>query len=155
MYVLRLISAVLHVKPGPAVRDEALDLRPGELALVLPLVACLLALSAWPALVSESSFPSDRACCARSRRIAVIDTPNVDWLALSPTLALLGASGVALLAAVLVPRLDAANRLRGRRVRRLRRRGRVRGRPLRPEPDAERAARGVDDPRRARRRSRS
>jgi len=33
----------------------------------------------------------------------VIDTPSVDWLALSPTLALLGASGVALLAAVLVP----------------------------------------------------
>jgi len=33
----------------------------------------------------------------------MIDTPNVDWLALSPTLALLGASGVALLSAVLVP----------------------------------------------------
>jgi NADH-quinone oxidoreductase subunit N len=33
----------------------------------------------------------------------VIDTPSVDWLALSPTLALLGASGVALLAAVLTP----------------------------------------------------
>jgi NADH-quinone oxidoreductase subunit N len=33
----------------------------------------------------------------------VIDTPSVDWLALSPALALLGASGVALLAAVLVP----------------------------------------------------
>jgi NADH-quinone oxidoreductase subunit M len=59
MYVLRLISAVLYVRPGSAVRDEALDLRPGELALVLPLVACLLVLSAWPALVSESSFPGD------------------------------------------------------------------------------------------------
>ncbi len=33
----------------------------------------------------------------------MIETPNVDWLALSPTLALLGASGVALLTAVLVP----------------------------------------------------
>ncbi len=60
MYTLRLISAVLHVRPGPAVRDEALDLRPGELALVLPLVACLLVLSAWPALVSQSSFADDR-----------------------------------------------------------------------------------------------
>ncbi len=60
MYVLRLISAVLHVRPGSAVRDEALDLRPGELALVLPLVACLIALSVWPALVSQSSFPGDR-----------------------------------------------------------------------------------------------
>jgi NADH-quinone oxidoreductase subunit M len=61
MYVLRLISAVLHVRPGSAVHDEALDLRPGELALILPLVACLLALSVWPALVSESSFPNDEA----------------------------------------------------------------------------------------------
>jgi len=33
----------------------------------------------------------------------VIDTPKVDWFALAPTLALLGASGVALLATVLVP----------------------------------------------------
>jgi NADH-quinone oxidoreductase subunit N len=33
----------------------------------------------------------------------VIDTPSVDWLALSPVLALLAASGVALLGAVLVP----------------------------------------------------
>jgi NADH-quinone oxidoreductase subunit N len=33
----------------------------------------------------------------------VIDTPSVDWLALSPTLALLGASGIALLGAVLAP----------------------------------------------------
>ncbi len=32
-----------------------------------------------------------------------VDTPNVDWLALAPTLALLGASGVALLASVIVP----------------------------------------------------
>ena len=34
----------------------------------------------------------------------MIPTPKVDWLALSPVLALLGASGVALLGAVLVPR---------------------------------------------------
>ena len=34
----------------------------------------------------------------------MIDTPSVDWLALSPVLALLGATGVALLGAVLVPR---------------------------------------------------
>jgi len=33
----------------------------------------------------------------------VIDTPKVDWLSLSAVLALLGASGIALLAAVLVP----------------------------------------------------
>jgi NADH:ubiquinone oxidoreductase subunit 4 (subunit M) len=56
MYTLRVISAILHVKPGHAVRDEALDLRAGELALVLPLLLVLLALSVWPALVSESAF---------------------------------------------------------------------------------------------------
>jgi NADH-quinone oxidoreductase subunit M len=64
MYTLRLVSAVLHVRPGRAVREEALDLRPGELALVVPMVACLLVLSAWPALVSQSSFPGDEAARA-------------------------------------------------------------------------------------------
>jgi NADH-quinone oxidoreductase subunit M len=58
MYMLRLISAVLHTEPGPAVSDSALDLRPAELAIVVPLVACLLALSAWPASISENAFPS-------------------------------------------------------------------------------------------------
>ncbi|MCS7008237.1 MAG: hypothetical protein NZL88_11850, partial [Gaiellaceae bacterium] len=33
----------------------------------------------------------------------MIDAPKVDWLALGPSLALLGASGIALLASVLVP----------------------------------------------------
>ena len=56
MYTLRVISAILHVKPGRAVREEALDLRPGELALVLPMLLILLGLSLWPALVSESAF---------------------------------------------------------------------------------------------------
>ncbi len=56
MYTLRVISAILHAKPGRAVREEALDLRPGELALVLPMLLILLGLSLWPALVSESAF---------------------------------------------------------------------------------------------------
>ncbi|HLY86203.1 MAG TPA: NADH-quinone oxidoreductase subunit M [Gaiellaceae bacterium] len=56
MYMLRLISAVLHEARGSTVSDEALDLRPGELALVVPLVAGLLALSAWPAGISHHSF---------------------------------------------------------------------------------------------------
>ena len=38
MYMLRLISAVLHEARGSTVHDEALDLRPGELALLVPLV---------------------------------------------------------------------------------------------------------------------
>jgi NADH-quinone oxidoreductase subunit M len=57
MYMLRLISGVLHRDVGSAVSDAALDLRPAELAIVVPLVASLLALSVWPAAVSEHSFP--------------------------------------------------------------------------------------------------
>jgi NADH-quinone oxidoreductase subunit M len=61
MYVLRLVSAVLHRAVGPAVSDAALDLRPAELGVVVPLVACLLALSAWPAAITGHSFRGDRA----------------------------------------------------------------------------------------------
>jgi hypothetical protein len=57
--MLRLISAVLHEARGSLARDEALDLRPGELALVVPLVGLLLALSAWPAGISHHSFAGD------------------------------------------------------------------------------------------------
>jgi NADH-quinone oxidoreductase subunit M len=56
MYMLRLISAVLHQRDGSAVRDEQRDLGPLELALLVPLVACLLALSAWPAAITSHSF---------------------------------------------------------------------------------------------------
>jgi NADH-quinone oxidoreductase subunit M len=52
MYMLRAISGVLHQEPGPAVPEAALDLRLGELACVVPLVLCLIGLSAWPNLVS-------------------------------------------------------------------------------------------------------
>jgi NADH-quinone oxidoreductase subunit M len=53
MYMLRLISAVLHGQIGSSVPDEALDLRPAELAVIVPLVACLLALSVWPAAITD------------------------------------------------------------------------------------------------------
>ncbi len=59
MYMLRLISAVLHEARGSTVRDEALDLRPGELALLVPLVGVLIALSVWPAGISHNSFAGD------------------------------------------------------------------------------------------------
>jgi NADH-quinone oxidoreductase subunit M len=58
-YVLRLVSAILHRDVGPAVSDAALDLRPAELGVVVPLVACLLALSAWPAAITQHSFRND------------------------------------------------------------------------------------------------
>jgi formate hydrogenlyase subunit 3/multisubunit Na+/H+ antiporter MnhD subunit len=57
MYILRMISGVLHQEVGAAVPEAALDLRPGELAVVVPLVGILLALSAWPASISQHAFP--------------------------------------------------------------------------------------------------
>ena len=57
MYMLRLISAVLHSARGRDVREDAPDVRPFELAIVVPLVALLLVLSAWPASISNRAFP--------------------------------------------------------------------------------------------------
>ena len=61
MYMLRAISAVLHQDVGSTVSDAALDLRAGELAIVTPLVALLLVLSAWPAAISDHAFGGNRA----------------------------------------------------------------------------------------------
>jgi NADH-quinone oxidoreductase subunit M len=52
MYMLRVISGILHQDVGPAVSESALDLRLGELAVVVPLVLCLIGLSAWPNLIT-------------------------------------------------------------------------------------------------------
>ena len=59
MYMLRLISAVLHQRAGSAVHPEARDLRLAELCFLVPLVACLLFLSAWPAAVTDHTFGQD------------------------------------------------------------------------------------------------
>ena len=56
MYMLRLISAVLHDDVGSAVPEAALDLRPAEIGIVMPLVAVLLFLSFWPAAITDHSF---------------------------------------------------------------------------------------------------
>jgi NADH-quinone oxidoreductase subunit M len=56
MYMLRAISAVLHREVGSAVPESALDLRLGELAVVVPLLACLIGLSAWPNLITQRAF---------------------------------------------------------------------------------------------------
>ncbi len=59
MYALRLISAILHDRRGRG-GEETGDLVSSELVLVLPLVAILAVLSAWPALVTQRSFPLDK-----------------------------------------------------------------------------------------------
>jgi NADH-quinone oxidoreductase subunit M len=56
MYMLRLISAVLHRSKGSAVPDGARDLRPAELGLLVPLVSLLIFLSAWPAAITDHTF---------------------------------------------------------------------------------------------------
>jgi hypothetical protein len=42
------------------VTDAALDLRPAELGILVPLVLILLVLSAWPASITDRSFPAAR-----------------------------------------------------------------------------------------------
>jgi len=65
MYMLRAISGVLHQEVGPAVSDSALDLRVGELAILVPLVLCLIGLSAWPNLVSGHSHANPTELVAK------------------------------------------------------------------------------------------
>lgn len=56
LYMLRLVSAVLHVEPGEAVSEVALDLRPVEVGLVGALAVTLVALSFWPAAITDHVF---------------------------------------------------------------------------------------------------
>jgi NADH-quinone oxidoreductase subunit M len=56
MYMLRLISAVLHEDIGTAVPEQARDLRPVETSLVGALVAVLVVLSLWPAAITDHVF---------------------------------------------------------------------------------------------------
>jgi NADH-quinone oxidoreductase subunit M len=58
MYVLRLISGVLHDRRSALPEVAPRDLRPAELGLLLPLVGLLLFLSAYPGAVTERSFPT-------------------------------------------------------------------------------------------------
>src|SRR5438093_10342599 len=62
MYMLRLISAVLHQDVGPAVRGP--DLRLPELGVLVPLVVALLALSAWPAGITDRAFAANKPTAA-------------------------------------------------------------------------------------------
>ncbi|MBD0290176.1 MAG: NADH-quinone oxidoreductase subunit M [Thermoleophilia bacterium] len=58
-YMLRLVSAVLHEGIGTAVHPQALDLRPAEVAVVGALVVVLVALSFWPAGITDHAFAGD------------------------------------------------------------------------------------------------
>jgi hypothetical protein len=53
------------------VPDSALDLRLGELAVVVPLVLCLLGLSAYPALISGRAFGGNQASAQVREQLAV------------------------------------------------------------------------------------
>lgn len=93
LYILRFISAILHdrgagagvgqasaglaqpleqqlgTRSGP-VSQGGNDLVSNEVWLVAPLVALLLALSVWPAAVSERSFPDDQPTQTVSAEVA-------------------------------------------------------------------------------------
>jgi hypothetical protein len=71
---------VLHEEVGSAVSEAALDLRVGELAVVVPLVLCLIGLSAWPALVSGHAFGGDHATLSVQTTLA----GNGHWTGYAP-----------------------------------------------------------------------
>jgi NADH-quinone oxidoreductase subunit M len=81
MYMLRAISAVLHQDVGPAVPESALDLRGGELAVVVPLVLCLIGLSAYPNLISGHAFGGNRAITQVITPGGGYRTPTIDRVA--------------------------------------------------------------------------
>ena len=76
MYTLRVISAVLHNRRGESVDEDSPDLRFRQMALVVPLVACLLALSVWPNAVSGHSQgpPPDAALAYLIRHAPIVVT---------------------------------------------------------------------------------
>jgi NADH-quinone oxidoreductase subunit M len=61
MYMLRLISGVLHDRRQATPEAGARDLGTAELGLLVPLVGLLLFLSAYPGAVTERSFPTAQA----------------------------------------------------------------------------------------------
>jgi NADH-quinone oxidoreductase subunit M len=94
MYVLRVVSAVLHEERGSTVADEALDLRPAELGFLVPLVACLVAVSVWPASITDRSFePDRRAALLASIGITEAQLENLS-VAVEPQVATDRVSGV-------------------------------------------------------------
>ena len=84
-----LISAVLHEARGSTVGDEAMDLRPGELALVVPLVG---APAGTLGLAGSDLAPRVRVDqpAHLAGAVQVINTPHVDWFSISTILVLLG-----------------------------------------------------------------
>ena len=60
-YMLRLVSAVLHEDVGGSVHQQALDLRPAEVGLVGVLALTLVALSFWPAAITDHVFGGEPA----------------------------------------------------------------------------------------------
>ena len=56
MYMLRLVSALLHREVGEAVTKKAPDVLLPELCVIGALLGCMLALSVWPAAISKHSF---------------------------------------------------------------------------------------------------
>jgi hypothetical protein len=66
MYMLRLISAVLHRDVGPAVDPRSPDLTGAELGVLAPLVLLLIGLSIWPALITDRSFGPEPAQAVQS-----------------------------------------------------------------------------------------
>ncbi len=67
LYMLRAISATLHIDVGSAVPASARDLRPAELGAIVPLIAILIALSVWPGAITDHTFTGNPTDAVVSR----------------------------------------------------------------------------------------
>ena len=108
MYMLRLISAVLHQSKGSCgradrTRPASARARLSRAARRLPDLPLGLAGGGHRPHV-RPDVPDSRPRPAPMTLASTIQTPSIDWFALSPSLIMLGASAACLLAAVLLPR---------------------------------------------------
>jgi NADH-quinone oxidoreductase subunit M len=106
MYMLRAISALLHQDVGPAVPDSALDLRLGELAVVVPLVLCLLGLSAWPNLISGRAFGGNHATVSIATNTGTASSNTFTCLQQGTSGDCITANGAIIRSGLVVPNID-------------------------------------------------
>jgi len=95
MYMLRLVSALLHREVGEAVPKKAPDVCLPELCIVGALLACMIALSVWPAAISKHSFACLKQPALTSAGVSKQSTAQVGLACVPGTSNSTGTTGAA------------------------------------------------------------